>query len=65
MKFAFTAHDKAIVAAVIAPLIVWLTAYLNGGDFDEKNLISAVVAGIFAGVSVYLKSNKPAEGVGR
>ena len=55
---AITTFDKAILAAVLAPLVVWLTAYLNGGDFDSKNLIAAVVAGVVAGIGVYLKGNK-------
>ena len=59
MKFAFTAFDKAILAAVLAPLVVWLTAYLNGGTFDSKNLIAAGVAGLVAGIGIYLKGNKP------
>lgn len=56
----FTPFDKAIVAAIVGPLIVWGTTYLNGGEFDSKSLIAAVVAGVFAGLAVYLKGNKPA-----
>lgn len=55
-----TPFDKAILAAVLAPLIVWLTAYLNGGDFDWRNLLSAALAGVVLGLGVYLKGNAPA-----
>lgn len=57
MKFTFTSFDKAIVAAALAPLIVWLTTYLNGGSFDAKNLAAAVLAAVVAGLGVYLKGN--------
>ena len=60
MKFTFTPFDKAILAAALGPLIVWVTTYLNGGDFDTKNLAAAVVAAIVAGLGVYLKGNAPA-----
>lgn len=55
----FTPFDKAIVAAIAGPLIVWATTYLNGGEFDAKILVAAVVAALFAGLGVYLKGNKP------
>jgi hypothetical protein len=59
MNFTFTSFDKAIVAAIVAPLIVFVTTYLNGGSGGEKELIAAIVAAAFAGVAVYLKGNAP------
>jgi hypothetical protein len=60
MKFAFTSFDKAIVAAVLAPLAALVTTWANGGTLDEKSGIVAVVAGLIAGLVVYLKGNAPA-----
>jgi hypothetical protein len=60
MKFAFTSFDKAIVAAVLAPLAALVTTWANGGTLDEKSGIVAVVAGLIAGLAVYLKGNAPA-----
>jgi uncharacterized membrane protein YjjB (DUF3815 family) len=57
----FTPFDKAIVAAILAPLTVWVTSYLNGAPFDRTTLIAAAVAAIVAGVGVYLKGNAPAK----
>lgn len=57
MKFAFTPFDKAIVAAVLAPLISLGTTYLNGGELDQKTIIAAVVAAVVAGLGVYFKAN--------
>ncbi len=56
----FTSFDKAIVAAVLAPIIVYVTTYLNGAEFDPKVLAGAVLAGVVAGLGVYLKGNKAA-----
>lgn len=60
MKFAFTSFDKAILAAVLAPIISLFTAYLNGGPLTQNDLIAAVVAAAVAGLAVYLKANAPA-----
>lgn len=57
MKFAFTSFDKAILAAVLAPLISLGTTYLNGGELDQKTIIAAVVAAVVAGLGVYFKAN--------
>lgn len=59
MKFAFTPFDKAIVAAILAPLTVLATNYLDGMAVDEQTLIAAVVAAVVAGLGVYLKGNAP------
>jgi uncharacterized membrane protein YjjP (DUF1212 family) len=60
MNFTFTTFDKAIVAAIAGPIIVFVTTYLNGSAFDEKSFVAAVVAAAFAGLAVYLKGNAPA-----
>ena len=60
MNFTFTSFDKAIVAAILAPITVFVTTYLNGGSGNEKDAVAAVVAGVLAGVAVYLKGNAPA-----
>lgn len=57
MKFIFTSFDKAIVAAVIAPLFSLLSTYLAGGEFDQKTIGVAIVAALVAGIGVYLKGN--------
>ncbi len=59
MNFTFTSFDKAIVAAVLAPLTVLLTTYLDGQALDEKTIVAAVVAAVVAGLGVYLKGNLP------
>ncbi len=60
MKFTFTTFDKAILAAVLAPIISLATSYLNGGAVVwPKDAIAAVVAGVVAGVLVYLKGQAP------
>ncbi len=58
-SWTFTSFDKAIVAAVLAPIIVYATTYLNGAEFDPKVLAGAVLAGVVAGLGVYLKGNAP------
>jgi hypothetical protein len=60
MNFTFTSFDKAIVAAILAPLTVFLTTYLNGAVFSQKEFVAAVVAAVLAGLAVYLKGNAPA-----
>ena len=57
MNFALTSFDKAIVAAVIGPLIVFATSYLNGAAFTPQELAGAVLAAVVAGLGVYLKGN--------
>jgi hypothetical protein len=58
MKFTFTTFDKAILAAVLAPLITLATSYLNGGQIVwPKDVIAAVVFAAIAGLGVYLKGN--------
>ncbi len=59
----FTPFDKAIVAAILGPLIVLGTSYLDGTQLDEKTLIGAVVAAVVAGLGVYFKGNKPTAAV--
>ena len=56
----FTPFDKAILAAILAPIISLVTAYLNGGDLDAKTVITALVAAVGAGLLVYAKGNKSA-----
>jgi hypothetical protein len=53
-----TPFDKAILAAVLAPLTVLATSYLNGASLTSTDLIAAVVAAVIAGLGVYLKGNK-------
>lgn len=60
MKFAFTSFDKAILAAILAPLISLATTYVNGGSVTTNDLIVAVVAAAVAGVTVYFKANAAA-----
>ena len=57
MNWTITSFDKAVLAAILAPLTVYLTTYLNGAEFDPKVLAGAVVAAIIAGLGVYLKAN--------
>ncbi len=58
MKFVFTAYDKAIVAAILGPVIVFATSYINGVQFVwPRDYIAAAVAAIVAGLGVYLKGN--------
>ena len=60
MKFTFTSFDKAILAAILGPIIALAVSYLNGGTIVwPKDVIAAVVAGVVAGVLVYLKGNAP------
>jgi hypothetical protein len=60
MKFTFTTFDKAILAAVLSPIIVLVTSYVNGGTIAwPKDVIAAVVAGVVAGLLVYLKGQAP------
>jgi lipopolysaccharide export LptBFGC system permease protein LptF len=59
MNFTFTSFDKAIVAAILAPLFSLLSTYLAGGEFDQKTIGVAIVAALVAGVGVYLKGNLP------
>ena len=54
----FTAFDKAILAAILGPLIVLGTNWLNGQPVDKQTLIAAVVAAALAGAGVYWKGNK-------
>lgn len=58
-SFTFTSFDKAIVAAILAPLLALAVNWVGGGEVDEKTIIAAVVAGLVAGISVYLKQNLP------
>lgn len=55
----FTAFDKAIVAAILAPLTVLATSYLNGSALSTTDVVAAVVAAVIAGLGVYLKGNLP------
>lgn len=57
MNFNFTPFDKAILAAVLAPLTVLATSYVNGSALTLNDAIAAVVAAVVAGVGVYLKGN--------
>ncbi len=59
-SFTFTSFDKAIVAAVLAPLMALAVNWVGGGEVDEKTIIAAVAAGSVAGLGVYLKQNLPA-----
>ena len=59
LNFALTSYDKAIVAAVLAPLAALVTTWANGGTLDQKAIIVAVVSGLIAGLAVYLKGNAP------
>ncbi len=59
MKFAFTSFDKALLAAILAPIISLATSYLNGGDVGGKDLVAALVAAAGAGLLIYFKSNAP------
>jgi hypothetical protein len=59
-KFVFTSYDKAIVAAILAPLLSLGTSWVQGGDLDQKTVIAAVVSAVLAGLAVYFKSNGPA-----
>ena len=61
MKFAFTTFDKAIVAAVLAPLLSLATTWVNGGELDQKTVIAAIVSAIVAGLAVYFKGNLPTD----
>ncbi len=56
----FTPFDKAIVAAVLSPLAALAVTWANGGTLDQKAVIVALVAGLVAGLAVYLKGNAPA-----
>ncbi len=58
-SFTFTSFDKAILAAVLTPLLALAVNWAGGGEVDEKTIIAAVVAGIVAGAGVYLKGNLP------
>lgn len=59
MNFTFTSFDKAIVAAILAPLFALLSSYLAGGEINGKAIAAAVLAAAVAGVAVYLKGNLP------
>ncbi len=59
MNWALTSLDKAIAAAVLTPLLALFRSWAGGGEVDEKTIIAAVVAGIVAGLGVYLKGNLP------
>ena len=59
-SWTFTSFDKAIVAAVLAPILSLATSWVQGGDLDTKTVIAAVVSGIVAGIGVYLKANASA-----
>ena len=60
MNFAFTPFDKALLAAILAPIISLATSYLNGGNVGSKDLVAALVAAAGAGLLVYFKANAPA-----
>lgn len=55
--FPLTPFDKAIVAAVLGPIIVLATTYVNGGVVTQNDLIAALVAAVVSGLAVYLKGN--------
>ncbi len=55
----FTSFDKAILAAILAPLIVLVQSYLDGQSVTSGTIIAAVIAAAVAGVAVYLKGNLP------
>ncbi len=59
MNWALTSLDKAILAAVLTPLLALAVNWAGGGQVDEKAIIAAVVAGLVAGLGVYLKQNLP------
>ena len=59
-SWTFTSFDKAIVAAVLAPLLSLGTSWVQGGDLDTKTVVAAIVSGLIAGIGVYLKANAPA-----
>ena len=52
-----TPFDKAIVAAVLAPLLSLGTSWVQGGDLDAKTVVAAIVSALVAGIGVYLKAN--------
>jgi hypothetical protein len=56
----FTPFDKAILAAILGPLIVFGTNWVNGSPVTTNDLIAAVISAVVAGLAVYLKGNKPA-----
>ena len=61
MKFTFTSFDKAILAAILGPIIVFATSYVNGAQFVwPRDYIAAGIAALVAGLGVYLKGNAPA-----
>ena len=60
MSFTVTPFDKAILAAILAPLTVLATTYVNGQNVTEQDVIAAIVAAVIAGLGVYLKGNKSA-----
>ena len=59
MKFAITSFDKAITAAVLAAASMLTKASIDHGTLTEADYISAAVAGVIAGLAVYLKANAP------
>lgn len=55
--FPLTSFDKAIVAAILGPIIVLATTYVNGGTVTQNDLVAALVAAAVSGLAVYLKGN--------
>ena len=60
MSFTFTAFDKAILAAVLTPLLALATAWASGGQIDQKAIVAALVSAAVAGLAVYFKGNAAA-----
>lgn len=62
-NFVFTSFDKAILAAVLGPLIVFATNYVNGTEpFSTRSLVAAGLSALVSGILVYLKGNAPNPG---
>jgi hypothetical protein len=60
MSFTFTSFDKAILAAVLGPLIVLATQYVDGQLLVwPRDYVLAAAAALIAGLGVYLKGNLP------
>jgi hypothetical protein len=50
---------KAIAAAVLAAAAVLVSASQSKGSLDQTDYISAVIAGLIAGVGVFYVPNAP------
>jgi uncharacterized membrane protein len=59
LNFALTSFDKAIVAAILSPVLALLVNWAGGGQIDQRSLLAAIASGLVAGITVYLKGNLP------